>query len=142
MVHPSAASLRPSFFWSISIVAAICYLTSFQIRTRRIDPALEKLPLDPSDSAALAAWRTGTLLADVTLESVLLFGVMLYVFGATAGQAAPFFVIPFLTMLFFVSEAAVAERVSEGGIAWTCCYPMITSNFAVFRGGTSFSNRR
>jgi hypothetical protein len=94
VVHPSAASLRPSFFWSISIVAAICYLTSFQIRTRRIDPALEKLPLDPSDSAALAAWRTGTLLADVTLESVLLFGVMLYVFGATAGQAAPFFCNP------------------------------------------------
>ncbi len=44
-------------------------------------------------------WRAGTILSDVTLECVLLFGLALYFMGATVIQIAPFFVAPFVTML-------------------------------------------
>jgi hypothetical protein len=97
---PPPAIVNPSFFWSIVGVALGCYFASLLVTARKISPAIEKLRTNPDDRAALVSWRVGAILSYVTMECVPLFGFAQYFVGATVRQVAPFFVVPFVTMLF------------------------------------------
>jgi hypothetical protein len=94
------ALVDPVFFGSTAGIAVGCYSASFLVRARKVAPAIERLRVTPDDDAALKSWRIGTILSDVVMECVVLFGFALYCVGATAQQVAPFFAIPFVTMLF------------------------------------------
>jgi hypothetical protein len=94
------AIVEPVFFWSIAGMALGCYCASLLVRARMVAPAIERLRTTPDDVAALARWRSGTILSDALLECVALFGFALYAIGATVPQVALFFVVPFVTMLF------------------------------------------
>jgi hypothetical protein len=99
IVTPAPATLKPEFFWSMVGLAVAFYCGALLMRARRVSPIIEKLRANPDDPATLAAWRTGTVLSDVFMECVVLYGVALYFTGASVSQVVPFFVVPFLTML-------------------------------------------
>jgi hypothetical protein len=95
----TAAVADPVFFWSIAGIATGCYCASLLVRARKVGPTLERLRLNPDDTAALTSWRSGMILTDVSMEFVVLFGFALYCLGAPGQQVAAFFVVPFVTML-------------------------------------------
>ena len=101
VLQRSAQPIEPTVFWSIAGVAIGCFLAAFLVRAKKVQPAIDALRTQPEDATALKNWRTGTMLSVVVLECVVLFGLSLYVQGATRTQVALFFILPILTMVLW-----------------------------------------
>lgn len=71
------------------------------IRTRWIGPAAEALRLKPDDAEALQRWHGGNITCFVLCEAVVLLGLVLRFLGGTLMQAAPFYAVGFVLLLFF-----------------------------------------
>lgn len=72
------------------------------IRTRWIAPAVEALRLKPDDAEALQRWHGGNVTCFVLCEAIALLGFALRFLGGTLMQAAPFYAVGFVLLLFLV----------------------------------------
>jgi hypothetical protein len=73
----------------------------FFIRFKWITGAYATLRAEPDDAASLAQWRKGAVVSAVLGESVVLCGVVIYLIGGEAKQAAPFFAAGLMVMLLW-----------------------------------------
>lgn len=62
------------------------------LRKSSLDPARETLRLNPSDAAAIEAWRRGHIISFVFAESIGMFGLMIRLVTGSREFALPFFV--------------------------------------------------
>jgi len=88
---PPDAKVSSPFVVSITVFACVIALIAYQIRRKKLQPALEKLQQDPNDSEALKNWRLGSIVPSVFAESIGLFGFLLRFIGAGRGASWPFF---------------------------------------------------
>ncbi len=98
--HPPRV-LNPVFplafgFFSLSAIGFALF-----VRTKKIRPALDALQAKPDDRDALGSWKSGTVLTDVMVECVVLFGFAQRFLGATPAQAAPFYITGIALMLLW-----------------------------------------
>jgi hypothetical protein len=66
---------------------------AFFFRTKKIQPAMEALQLNPNDLSALKQWRNGALVTAVMMEATVLFGFVLRVMGASLKTSLPFYAV-------------------------------------------------
>lgn len=88
---PPDAKVSSSFVVSIAIFACVIALIAYQIRRKKLQPAMEKLRQDPNDSEALKNWRAASIAPSILAESIGLFGFVLRFMGAGRGVSWPFF---------------------------------------------------
>ena len=73
----------------------------FFLRSKWITAAYATLRAKPDDAASLAQWRKGAVVSAALGESVVLYGVVIYLIGGEAKQAAPFFAAGLIVMLLW-----------------------------------------
>jgi hypothetical protein len=76
-------------------------VVAVMVRIKLVQPAAEILQTQPSDSAALNRWRTGTIASFVFAESIALCGFAVRFFGGTLLQASPFYAAAIALMLLW-----------------------------------------
>ncbi len=97
---PSHATPNPVIFLPISLVAVTLLIGVFVTRRMFLARTEKILAVNPEDSAALARWRMGYLVAYALSEAIVLFGIVLHFLGFSFRQVAPFFLTSFLLILF------------------------------------------
>ena len=80
---------------TVSLVALSGWLIfiALSFRSRKILPALEMLRRNPEDAAALSNWYVGNVTSFAFAETIVLFGVVLKLFGAGWKVAGVFFAL-------------------------------------------------
>lgn len=88
-----------SFILGVGVVAISTCAGGIFIRSRFVQPASETLRSNPDDAAAVARWRTGTILSLVFSETVVLYGLALRFIGASWNICGIFYVVGIFLLL-------------------------------------------
>lgn len=100
----------PALALTFSVVAAVALLLALLARARTVQPARETLRRRPGETAALASWRAGSLVALVACESVALCGFALRLVGHPLAQALPFYLVSVVLMLVWTPRLDAPPR--------------------------------
>jgi F0F1-type ATP synthase membrane subunit c/vacuolar-type H+-ATPase subunit K len=98
---PSPQPLDTKFLVALALVSLGALAAGLVARRKLIGPAFETLRQKPDDATALGQWRRGVVISAALGESIVLFGVVIYLIGGASRQAAPFFVVGTLVMLLW-----------------------------------------
>jgi hypothetical protein len=97
--HPEP--MDESFVMALGVLSLGIIAAGFYLRSKWIGAAYESLRAKPDDPASLALWRKGGIVSACFGESVVLYGVVIYLISGNTKQAAPFFVAGLLVMLMW-----------------------------------------
>ena len=101
LIRPNSEPMNPLLPLVLGFVAVLNIGFGQMMRSRNIPTALETLRVKPDDQASLAKWRTGALVSACLAESIVLFGMVLYLLGGRTWQVAPFLAGGALMMLLW-----------------------------------------
>jgi|GraSoiStandDraft_30_1057271.scaffolds.fasta_scaffold25216_2 F0F1-type ATP synthase membrane subunit c/vacuolar-type H+-ATPase subunit K len=107
--HP----MNPGFVLGLAMVSACTVLVVFLVRRTMVLRAAGVLAQQPSDAAALTRWRTGHIVTYALCESIAVYGLVLRMLGQTLGQIAPFYLAPFLLILYFVPRPPASDPLRD-----------------------------
>jgi hypothetical protein len=104
IVQRTAETVTPVIFWPLAGMAALAWFAAYSLRMRKLSPIVSRLREAPDDASAVARWRSWSIVSVTMLESIVLFGFAVYMLGGTISQVAPFIVIAFVTMVFWLPK--------------------------------------
>ena len=79
------------------------------LRTRFVAPAAEEIRTRPDDDGAWTRWRGGNITSFVLCESIALLGFALRFLGGELLQAAPFYAVSLVLLVFFTPRTPVTS---------------------------------
>jgi hypothetical protein len=115
--HPKPDELPTIIIAATAFLAAFDVLLTFYFKRKRLQPAVEKLRLDPLDPSALKQWRGATVLILALSMSVGLYGLALRSLGAGRLISWPFYVMSLILMFIWWPQLDLAGKVTIKGIA-------------------------
>jgi cytochrome b561 len=92
---------NPPFYFAITLVGIAIVGMIFALRRLFVLRAEQELAARPEDPAALMRWRSGYIITYAMSEAIALLGLVLRLIGSSLSQAAPFYFVAFILMLFF-----------------------------------------
>ncbi|MGA9885135.1 MAG: hypothetical protein WBQ34_15580 [Candidatus Acidiferrales bacterium] len=101
MLHVAVQPIDRALYVGIAAVAIVSAAMAVVMRNRILPPALATLQKDPRDAASHRRWRAGILVSYSLALTVVLYGLVLSMMGATFAQAAPFYAAGLALMLFW-----------------------------------------
>jgi hypothetical protein len=104
--------LPANFVGAMVAMAALDGLIAYYFRRKRMQPAAERLRLDPLDQNALKSWKQSTLVVLTLLVSVALFGFALRFMGATRAVSGTLFAAAFILMIVWRPQLDLSQNVS------------------------------
>ena len=85
----------------LACLSLVLIVVASLVRLKMVQPATEILSSRSDDAAALKRWQTGSILSYVMFESVVLYGFVFRMMGASLYQAAPFYLAGVLLMILW-----------------------------------------
>lgn len=88
--------------WTAFLLICLALIAvTFNIRSRKLQTAVDVLQTQPDDPEALTRWRLANILSSVIAESIVLLGFALRFLGGSRIQSAPFYVVAIALMLIW-----------------------------------------
>lgn len=100
-LHSYPNEINRQLFTTLAILAGATLGAAVIVRAKMIQPAVEALRSKPDDRASLNRWRAGSFIVYALTESVVLYGFVLLLQGATRSEAAGFYVAGIGLMLWW-----------------------------------------
>lgn len=105
MIKPSVRPVDEVLFVVLGVMIMANLGVLLVIRRMYVQKAEETLRTSPQDALAILRWRQGHIVTLALGESIVLFGLVLRFIGATAWQAAPWYIVGIAAMLVFRPKA-------------------------------------
>ena len=99
VASPAKGALPMGVVGGLGIGAFSLLVVAVFFRTKFVQPGAEKLRVNGDDEIAARLWRTGTIVSLVFAESIVLFGLVIRMIGASWNVSGVFYVVGILVML-------------------------------------------
>jgi hypothetical protein len=105
---PIQNQISPIIVYAITFVCLNDVGVAGFLRRRMIKPSEESLRSNPNDETALKKWRAGVIVSLGMASTIVLFGVLLRLMGATWNVASWFFIVGILLLLAWTPRLDVS----------------------------------
>jgi len=105
---PIQNQISPIIVYAITFVCLNDVGVAAFLRRRMIKPSEESLRSNPNDETALKKWRAGVIVSLGMASTIVLFGVLLRLMGATWNVASWFFIVGILLLLAWTPRLDVS----------------------------------
>jgi hypothetical protein len=105
---PIQNQISPIIVYAITFVCLNDIGVAAFLRTRMIRPSEESLRSNPNDELPLRKWRAGVIISLGMASTIVLFGVLLRLMGATWNVASWFFIVGILLLLAWTPRLDVS----------------------------------
>jgi hypothetical protein len=105
---PIQNQISPIIVYAITFVCLNDVGVAGFLRRRMIKPFEESLRSNPNDETALKKWRAGVIVSLGMASTIVLFGVLLRLMGATWNVASWFFIVGILLLLAWTPRLDVS----------------------------------
>ena len=105
---PIQNQISPIIVYAITFVCLNDVGVAAFLRRRMIKPFEESLRSNPNDETALKKWRAGVIVSLGMASTIVLFGVLLRLMGATWNVASWFFIVGILLLLAWTPRLDVS----------------------------------
>ena len=105
---PIQNQISPIIVYAITFVCLNDIGVAAFLRNRMIRPSEESLRSNPNDESALKKWRAGVIVSLGMASTIVLFGVLLRLMGATWNVASWFFIVGILLLLAWTPRLDVS----------------------------------
>jgi hypothetical protein len=93
LIRPAAQSLDQALYHGLGIVALLEVGAAFVVRNRMLPSAIATLRSNPIDPHSIGRWRAASIASYALAVSVVLYGLVLRMMGATFAQGAPLYAV-------------------------------------------------
>lgn len=93
LFQPATQQLDRHIYYALSVVAVVEVSVAFVIRNRMLSGVFESLGTEPADPNLHRRWRAASVVSYALALSVVVYGLVLRVMGATFAQATPFYAV-------------------------------------------------
>jgi hypothetical protein len=106
-VIPASPGDRPEeiFVPMLGGLSVVVIAAGFAVRKKMTQPALDALRTKPDDIALVCRWRSEAILSATLAEAVVLFGLVIHLWGGSGVPAAGFWIARAVTMLIWRLQA-------------------------------------